>query len=65
MTPQQIARMAQRFGLTIVAQETIGMLGRTVYTFRIANGQSVREVIRHVEAAGLPARRAAQIYIIA
>jgi len=30
------------------------MLGRTVYTFRIANGQSVREVIRRVEAAGLP-----------
>src|SRR5262249_31859292 len=33
---------------------TIGMLGRTVYTLRIANGQSVREVIRRVEAAGLP-----------
>src|SRR5258707_3788405 len=53
-TPQQIGSIVQRFGLTIVAQETIGMLGRTVYTFRIANGQSVREVIRRVEAAGLP-----------
>ena len=52
-TPQQIGGIAQRFGLTIVAQQTIGMLGRTVYTFRIANGQSVREVIRRVEAAGL------------
>ena len=52
-TPQQIGNIAQRFGLTAVAQETIGMLGRTVYTFRIANGQSVREVIRRVEAAGL------------
>src|SRR5262245_15280244 len=53
-TPQQIGSIVQRFGLTTVAQETIGMLGRTVYTFRIANGQSVREVIRRVEAAGLP-----------
>src|SRR5246500_89710 len=53
-TPQQIDSIAQRFGLTTVAQETIGILGRTVYTSRIANGQSVREVIRRVEAAGLP-----------
>src|SRR5499433_3669799 len=53
-TPQQIGSIVQRFGLTIVAQETIGMLGRTVYTLRIANGQSVRGVIRRVEAAGLP-----------
>src|SRR6516164_2912912 len=53
-TPQQIGSIVQRFGLTIVAQETIGILGRTVYTLRIANGQSVREVIRRVEAAGLP-----------
>src|SRR5262249_9764349 len=53
-TPQQIGSIVQRFGLTTVAQETIGMLGRTVYTLRIANGQSVREVIRRVEAAGLP-----------
>jgi Bacterial Ig-like domain (group 3)/IPT/TIG domain len=53
-TPQQIGSIVQRFGLAVVAQETIGMLGRTVYTFRIANGQSVREVIRRVEAAGLP-----------
>jgi hypothetical protein len=50
-TPQEIAGIAQRFGLTIVAQETIGVLGRAVYTFRITNGQSVREVIDVVEAA--------------
>ena len=53
VTPQQIARIAERFGLTILAQQTITMLGRTVYTFRIAKGRSVREVIRLVEAAGL------------
>ena len=39
-TPQQIGSIVQRFGLTTVAQETIGILGRTVYTLRIANGQS-------------------------
>ena len=53
MTLQQIAGIAQRFGLSILTQQTIGMLGRTVYTFRIVNGRSVREVIRAVEAAGL------------
>src|SRR5215475_2444584 len=53
-TPLQIGNIVQRFGLTIVAQETIGTLGRPVYTLRIANGQSVREVISRVEAAGLP-----------
>jgi hypothetical protein len=50
-TPQRIAGIAQRFGLTLEAQQTIGVLGRSVYTFRIANGQSVRQVIRAVEAA--------------
>src|SRR6185436_5307540 len=47
--------IAERFGLTVLAQQTITMLGRTVYTFRITNGRSVREVIRVVEAAGLNA----------
>jgi hypothetical protein len=55
-TPQQIGDIAQRFGLAIMAQQTIGMLGRTVYTFRITNGQSVRAVIGRVEAAGLNAK---------
>ena len=52
-TPQQIARIAQSFGLIIIAQQTIGILDRTVYTLRITNGRSVRDVIRLVEAAGL------------
>jgi len=55
VTPQQIDRIAERFGLTVLAQQTITMLGRTVYTLRITNGRSVREVIRVVEAAGLNA----------
>jgi hypothetical protein len=50
-TPQQIVEFAQRFGLTPLTQQTIGMLNRDVYTFRIANGQSVREVIRRIESA--------------
>jgi len=47
---QQIADAAQRLGLTVVAQQTIGMLGRTVYVFHISNGRSVRDVIRAVHA---------------
>ncbi len=54
-TPQQITAIARRFGLTVVAQQTIAMLGRTVYVFRITNGQSVREVIRAVVAARINA----------
>lgn len=48
---QQIAEIAQRFGLSLVSQQTIGMLGRGVYEFRITNGRSVREVIRAVHSA--------------
>ncbi len=55
VTPQQVAAIAQRFGLTIVAEQTIGVFGRTVYTFRISDGQSVRDVIALIQAAGLHA----------
>jgi subtilisin family serine protease len=54
-TPQQIAAAGQRFGLTITAQQTIGVLGRTVYTLRINSGQSIPDVIRQIEGAGLNA----------
>lgn len=50
-TSQQITGIAQRFGLTVEAQQVIGVLGRSIYTFRIPNGQSVRQVIRAVESA--------------
>ena len=63
MTPQQIAAIAQRFGLTIVSQQTIGALGRTVYTFRINNGQSVADVIRAIENAGAQRRGAAELHL--
>jgi len=55
MTPQQIAALAQRLGLTIVTQQTLGSLGRTIYTFQINNGHSVPEIIRAVNDAGLNA----------
>jgi Subtilase family/Bacterial Ig-like domain (group 3)/Autotransporter beta-domain len=54
-TPQQIAGIAQRFGLTVVSQQTIGVLGRSVYTFRITNGQSVRQTIGAIQSARLNA----------
>ncbi len=54
-TPQDVAALARRFGLTIAAQQTIGALRRTVYTFRINNGQPVADVIRQIDGAGLNA----------
>ena len=50
---QQVADIARRLGLTIVSQTTIAALRRTVYTFHITPGQSVADVIRLVESAGL------------
>ena len=50
-TPQQVAAIVQRFGLTVEAQRTIGVLGRAIYTLRIGNGQSVRQAIGAVEGA--------------
>jgi subtilisin family serine protease len=46
-------QIAQRFGLTVVATQPIAMLGRTIYTFSIGNGRTVRQVIRLIEAAHL------------
>ena len=51
-TPQAVA-IGRRFGLVLVSQQTVGMLGRTVYTFRITNGRSVRQVIGAFDAARL------------
>jgi len=55
MTAQQIADIGQRFGLNFASEETIGVLGRAVYTFRIGDGRAVREVIAAIEAAGINA----------
>ena len=50
MTAQDIADLARRLGLALVAQQNIGVLGRPVYTFQITNGQSVRQVIGAAQA---------------
>jgi filamentous hemagglutinin family protein len=55
VTTQVITQIAQHFGLTIEAQQFIGMLGRAVYTFRIRGNENVREVIQLIDAAGLEA----------
>ncbi len=55
VTPQQVTATAQRFGLTVVSQQNVAALRRTLYTFRINNGQSVPDVIREVQGAGLNA----------
>jgi hypothetical protein len=52
---QDIAAMTQDLGLAEVAQDDIGVLGRPIYTFRITNGQSVRQVIAAARAARLNA----------
>jgi hypothetical protein len=54
-TPAEVAAVAQRFGLSIVAQQNVGALRRTMYTFRINNGQSVPNVISAIDGAGLNA----------
>jgi filamentous hemagglutinin family protein len=53
LSPQQIEELIRRYGLVIEAQQTIGMLGRPVYTVRIGNGQSVRDVIQAMQGTGV------------
>ncbi|HJT34293.1 MAG TPA: GLUG motif-containing protein [Pirellulales bacterium] len=55
MTQQQITALAQRFGLTIVSQQSVGSLGRTIYTFQIGNGQTVPALIQAINTAGFNA----------
>ncbi|HZR61103.1 MAG TPA: S8 family serine peptidase [Xanthobacteraceae bacterium] len=49
---QQIEELIRRYGLIIEAQQTIGILGRPVYTVRISNGQSLRDVIQALHGTG-------------
>jgi uncharacterized protein (UPF0264 family) len=54
MSPQEIADIASQFGLTLVGTDPIGFLGRSIYRYTIPNGQTVRSIIRAVEAQNLP-----------
>jgi len=59
---QQVAQVAARFGLTVASATPIRILGRTIYTFRIPDGRSVREIIRQIEASGLGAVQPNYVY---
>ena len=50
-SPQDIA---SQVGLTLIGSDTIGFLGRTMYRYAIANGQTVAAVIRAIETLRLP-----------
>jgi subtilisin family serine protease len=50
MTPEAIAALARSLGLEVIAQQSFGVLGRTVFRFRIAGHLSVRDVIKALEA---------------
>src|SRR5204863_281539 len=52
LTPERIAEIAGALGLEIISQQTVGLLGRTVYRFRITRGQAVRDVIVALESYG-------------
>ena len=54
-TQQQIDDMARRFGLSLSTQQDIGVLGRSIFTFRLGNGETVRDVIAAIEAGGFGA----------
>jgi len=50
--PEQIAEIEKEFGLEVISQQTFGVLGRTVYRFRITGGANVRQVIVAFEVLG-------------
>ena len=66
VTPQQIAAIAQQLGLTaidrpsasmkVIATQEIGLLGRTIYRFKITSGLSVRAVIAALEKNSISAQ---------
>jgi subtilisin family serine protease len=51
-SPQQVAQWAAMFGVTVQSSETVGMFGRTIYTFS-TNGKPVRDVIGAIEGSKL------------
>ena len=49
LTPEQIAALTQQFGLTVIASQELGLLGRTIYRFKITSGMPVRQLIPLME----------------
>ena len=52
MSRAQVEELARRNGLEIIASEAFGLLGRTVYRFRITGGGEVRGIIGALQAIG-------------
>jgi subtilisin family serine protease len=52
MSRTQVEELARRNGLEIIASEAFGLLGRTVYRFRITGGGEVRGIIGALQAIG-------------
>jgi subtilisin family serine protease len=50
LTRSQVEDIARRNGLEIISSETFGLLGRTVYRFRITGGAAVRSIISTLQA---------------
>jgi subtilisin family serine protease len=61
-TPEQVADIARKLGLEILAMEDVGLLGRKVYRFRLTGGLSVRDAIKALEANKFAAQ-AQPIYV--
>jgi filamentous hemagglutinin family protein len=55
-TAEQVAEIARKLGLEVLAMEDFGLLGRKVYRFRITGGLSVRDAIKALEANKLAAQ---------
>jgi len=55
VSADDVEQIARRFRLTVLSSQPLGMLGRTVYTFRLPDGLSVREVIRQIESSKIAA----------
>jgi subtilisin family serine protease len=49
ISPDVLNRVARRLGLTVLASETVGILGTRVIQFQIGSGRSVRDVIIELE----------------
>jgi subtilisin family serine protease len=53
ITPQALAELAQRHGLTALESRDVPLIGTTYHRWRIADGRSVSDVIRALEADGV------------
>jgi subtilisin family serine protease len=53
MTPQALGALAQRHGLTALESREVPLVGTTYHRWRVADGRSVSDVIRALEADGV------------